>query len=235
MSAQTRPVWASESFLRAIWVATSESPAWIAARTDALLEQLQHPFDVEHWWTLDKDRWTGTEAEKARIVRKYVSVSDAYEPPQPEPESGYRLWLLGESPRVRARVEVTAGAISPGGRIPLHHLMIRIRELAEGAVTGDTADAVCAAVVSTWNPSTVTLTDSATSKLARRGNWKISIGYRTWISSEVGAVNQVADALTATQLDSGTMIATPDDWPAQRVVDAMTATLAANGLDEVPH
>jgi hypothetical protein len=31
------------------------------------------------------------------------------------------------------------------------------------------------------------------------------------------------------------LISAPDDWSAERVVAAMTETLAANGLDEVPH
>ena len=58
---------------------------------------------------------------------------------------------------------------------------------------------------------------------------------RTWISAEVGAVTQAEDGLTVTELAGGTMISAPDDWPADRVVAAMTETLTANGLDEVPH
>lgn len=190
---------------------------------------------VEQLWTLEKQPWHGTAEEQLHIVRSTVSMNDAYEPPQPEPESGYRLWLSGDSPQVRVRLEIAAGAVSPGGRIPLHHLTVRLRELAAGAVTSDTADAVCEAVIFTWNASTVTLTDSATSSLARRGNWKIGIGYRTWISDEVGNVGHVADGLSVSNVGVGTMVAAPDDWLAERVVEAMTATLAANGLDEVPH
>ncbi|WP_235678735.1 hypothetical protein [Mycolicibacterium aubagnense] len=79
------------------------------------------------------------------------------------------------------------------------------------------------------------LSDNPVRQLARRGNWKISVGYRTWISCEVGAVNQVADGLTATELAGGILISAPDDWSAARVVAAMMETLAANELDEVPH
>ncbi|AIY46966.2 hypothetical protein G155_16940 [Mycobacterium sp. VKM Ac-1817D] len=94
---------------------------------------------------------------------------------------------------------------------------------------------MCAALASAWRPATLTLTDSATNRLARRGGWKIGAGYRTWISSEVGTVSRVADGLTATELAGGTLISAPDDWSAEQVVAAMVETLAANGLDEVPH
>ncbi|MEZ0364203.1 hypothetical protein ACAG26_10950 [Mycobacterium sp. pUA109] len=232
---QTRPAWAADAFVRAIWVATGESPEWIAARTNSLIQQLRHLFDIEHWRTLDDEPWEGSEGELVRIVRSYVSVNDAYEPPQPEPESGYRIWLSGEGPRVRIRVEINAGAISPGGRIPLHHLTVRIHEQTPGDITSEAADAVCAAVASTWNPAYAKLTDSATNSLARRGGWKIGVGYRTWISSDVGTVSHLGDQLSSTELAGGTLISAPDDWPAARVVEAMTATLRENGMDEVPH
>ncbi|EHM15817.1 hypothetical protein MBOL_42060 [Mycobacteroides abscessus subsp. bolletii BD] len=79
------------------------------------------------------------------------------------------------------------------------------------------------------------LSDDPVRQLARRGNWKIGVGYRTWISDEVGQINHLVDRLTATELAGGTLISAPDDWPAERVVEAMTATLRENGLDEVPH
>ncbi len=71
--------------------------------------------------------------------------------------------------------------------------------------------------------------------LGRRGAWKVAIGYRTWIAPEVGAISTVADGLTITELAGGTMVSAPDSWPTERVVAAMTETLTANGIDEVPH
>lgn len=79
------------------------------------------------------------------------------------------------------------------------------------------------------------LSDDPVRQLARRGNWKIGIGYRTWISAEVGTVIHVADGLTVSELAGGTLISVPDDWPADRVVAAVGETLRLNGLDEVPH
>lgn len=74
--------------------------------------------------------------------------------------------------------------------------------------------------------------DSATSHAARRGNWKIGLGYRTWGTTET---NGVPEDLSATELARGTMISAPDDWPAERIVATMVETRGVSGLDEVPH
>ncbi|WP_234791497.1 hypothetical protein [Mycolicibacterium mucogenicum] len=235
VTSQMRPALAPETILRAVWVGAGESPEWIVAHTNAMLGQLRSLFDIDQWRTLDHQRWEGAEDDLAQIVRSTVYMNDAHEPPRPDPESGYQLWLTGEGPRVRIRVEISAGAASSGGPIPLHHLTVHIRELSRGAVDGNTIDEMCAAVATIWAPSMVKVANSSINSLARRGNWKIGIGYRTWISSEVGAVNRVAEGLTATELAGGTLISAPDDWPAERVVVAMSETLAANELDEVPH
>lgn len=234
MTTQTRPAWARAAFVRAMWVAAGESPEWIADHTEALIQHLRGLFGIDHWRALNGEAWQGTPADLAAIVRSYVVLGDD-EPPLPEPESGYRVWVMGESPRVSIRVEVTAGAIHPGTRIPLHHLAVRIQEREIGGFTSEAADAVCAAVAEIWNPASLKLTDSATNSLARLGGWKIGVGYRTWISNEVGQINHLVDLLTATELAGGTLISAPDDWPASRVVEAVTATLRENGLDEVPH
>jgi hypothetical protein len=117
----------------------------------------------------------------------------------------------------------------------MHTLLIKFRETSPGGVTPELGDAVCAAVASTWEPTTLALADSPTKREARRGGWKIDVGYRTWISAEVGAVKDIAQGLSSAKLAGGTMISAPDDWPAKAVVESMIATLKANRLDEVPH
>ncbi|WJR32403.1 hypothetical protein P3F83_17995 [Mycobacteroides immunogenum] len=232
---QTAPAWASNALVRAVWVAADESPEWIADRTDVLVQQLRELFGIEQWRALNGETWEGSRTDLAQIVRNYVVVDDAYDPPQAEPESGYRLWIKGECPRVQVRVEVTAGAIHPGTRIPLHHLMIRINERTPEIVTSGAMDRVCNSIARVWQPSCIDMADMAVIRTARRGDWKIGVGYRTWISTEVGTVTHLVDRLTATELAGGTLISAPDDWPASRVVEAVTATLRENGLDEVPH
>ncbi len=50
-----------------------------------------------------------------------------------------------------------------------------------------------------------------------------------------GIDSRIADGLSAAELSGGTLVSAPDDWSAEQVLVAMTETLAANGLDEVPH
>lgn len=233
-----RPAWAQDGFLRAVWVATSETPEWIAAQTNALLSALSPVFGVNTWKTYKGDRWEGSTEELANIVRRFV-VRDRPTADDPDgeaiPESGYSFIVSGAGHGIELSVRVVAGCIAVGRRIPMHTLAIDLRETTLGAVTSEVGNSLCRIVAQEWNPSYFKLTNSETNSLARRGNWKIGVGYRTWISAEVGTVTHLVDTLTSTELAGGTLISAPDDWPAARVVEAVTATLRENGLDEVPH
>ncbi|MFV8308812.1 hypothetical protein [Mycobacteroides chelonae] len=233
-----QPAWAQDGFLRAVWVATSETPEWIAARTDALLTRLGSVLGVISWQTEKGARWEGPPGNLAAIVRHSI-VRDRATADDPDgeaiPEAGYMLSLLGVAKRVELTVRISAGCIAVGRRVPTHHLAINLRETVDGSITSEVGNAICEIVAQEWNPSYFKLTNSETNSLARRGNWKIGVGYRTWISAEVGTVKHLVDTLTSTELAGGTLISAPDDWPAARVVEAVTATLRENGLDEVPH
>ncbi|SLD24814.1 Uncharacterised protein [Mycobacteroides abscessus subsp. bolletii] len=232
------PVWAQSAFLNAVWVATGESAEWVASRTDALLRELQSILGVSSWQTYKGDPWTGSADELTAIVRRFV-VREAPTADDPDgealPKEGYSYIVSGSGAGVDVDVRVSAGGIALGRRVPRHTLSIDIRETQPGSVTSEHGTAICAAVAQIWAPSSFKLTDSQTNSSARRGGWKIGVGYRTWISAEVGTVSHLVDLLTATELAGGTLISAPDDWPAERVVEAMTATLRENGLDEVPH
>lgn len=230
-------MWSGSAFLNSVWVATSETPEWIVERTDALLGQLGEALGITHWDTSRNQRWEGSPAQLADIVRRHPVHEALPEGEEGEviPSEGYAMVLTGAGPTVAAKVWIDAGAIGIGRRVPSHRLHIDLRETSPGGITSEVGDAVCAAVASAWRPATLTLTDTATNRLARRGNWKIGAGYRTWISAEVGTVSRVADGLTVSELSGGTLISAPDDWSAEQVVAAMTETLSANGLDEVPH
>lgn len=226
------PVWAAEATLRAVWVEVGESAEWVAARTQALLLELSATLDVPHWQTSKASPWEGELAALGDIVRGFA-VTGMFG--DPEPESGFIFTVSGEGPLVSVQVRVTAGATTHGRRVPRHSLTVQFRQLATGGMTSGRADTVCEAVARTWEPSMLTLSDSAVNSLARRGNWKIGVGYRTWINTEVGEVTDLADGLTSMTLAGGTLVSAPDDWSAERVVAALTKTLAVNGLDEIPH
>ncbi|WP_237113435.1 hypothetical protein [Mycobacteroides abscessus] len=231
------PVWSGYAFVTAVWLAKSETPEWIAGRADALLAQLQGILGIARWDTARGDRWEGSPEVLAGIVRRNP-VREALpdgEDGEPLSGEGYSMVLMGAGPSVEVRVWVSAGYVSFGGRVPAHHLKVDLREITPGGLTSEVGDAVVTAVASTWRPSYLMLTDREANRVARRGNWKIRVGYRTWINAQTAAVTQVADGLTMSKQNEGTLISAPDDWSAERVVEAMVATLQMNGLDEVPH
>jgi len=130
---------------------------------------------------------------------------------------------------------VSAGSLSVGRRVPLHTIAIDVREIVRDGVTGEKGDTLCAAVAEVWAPAALSLSDLLVDRAARRGGWKIPVGYRTWVNAEVGEISRAEAGLTAKELAGGVLITAPDDWPADRVVAAMTATLAASDLEEIPH
>ncbi|SHT46663.1 Uncharacterised protein [Mycobacteroides abscessus subsp. abscessus] len=232
------PAWARESFLRAIWAEAGASPESISARTYELLFKIGKSLGITHWDLSDGGHWDGNGSELAEIIlRNPVRGRSSAEFPIGEAltKDGYSLTFLGSGPTVSTQVRLNAGHISAGGRIPSHHVMVYLNEKTPGAITSPIGEVICAAIAESWQPSNIVWTNSIVSSTARRGNWKIGVGYRTWISAEVGTVSHLVDSLTATELAGGTLISAPDDWPATRVVEAMTATLRENGLDEVPH
>lgn len=227
-----QPTWAVSALLSAVWVASGESPEAIATRLDALVGRLTAHLAIARWRTSKDQPWEGSQDVLAGLVRLHVVRDDRG---KPEPESGYVCTVSGRGGRADVDMRVVAGAITAGRRLPSHRLTVEVRQAVMGGLTSQTADKLCGAVVETWQPATVSLSDSPVRRLARRANWKIDVGYRLWLSGRIGAINQVADGLTAVPLGGGTLVSAPDDWPAERVVASMTETLAANNLDEIPH
>lgn len=225
--------YAQDFTLLAYWVATNESPEWIADRTDALLSALGSSSGITMWESADGLPWDGSPEQKADRVRAGVAEGAFGEP---EPESGYSIAVLGQGPRLRFSVTVKAGSVGVGRRNPSHRLSVRITPVADPAdVSSDVAERVCVAVAEIWRPVAMSLADVAVRQIARRGGWRFGIGYRTWVSHAVGTVTKLSDGLTSTPVADGTLISAPDHWPADRVVDAVSAALVANGLDIIPH
>lgn len=239
MNTIVTPVWgALDPNVRAVWVATGESPEWIAARVDDLLSQLQSVFDISEWELTNGQLWTGPLTALAEIVRSNPVrelLGGSEEIGGALPSDGYSFVISGASSRVAVRVWIAAGHPALGLRLPRRRLNIELREVAAGALTSRDGDAACQAVAKSWQPGMLVLSDDPVRQLAPRGNWKVGVGYRTWIDAKVGTVVQIAKGLIANELEGGTMISAPDDWSAEQVVQAMLSTLEANGLDEVPH
>lgn len=237
MPGETRLAWTDSPSAHAIWVASGESPEWIADRTDALLRRLGKIFGIAAWRLATGEPWQGSSQALADLVRRNpVRDMVSAEIGETVPGEGYSLAITGDGSRVSLLIRIAAGNSVAGKRLPRRRLNIELRETQPQAFTSTDATAVCDAVAQAWQPSTVALSDNRVRQVARRGGWKVPVGYRIWISSELGAIRHTPDGLVATATTPvvGTMVSAPDDWPAERIVAATTELLTANGIDEVP-
>lgn len=173
-------------------------------------------FDVPVWCVPMDAPWEGSLDALTDLVRRSAVkgvVSDDHVDEE-IPGEGYSFTVSGIGPRVAVVVRVAAGNTAVGRRMPRRRLSVQLSATTDAGVDARAADAVCGEVVATLEPASAAFADTAVRHLARRGNWKIGIGYRTWISSGVGRIDQLAEGLTKSELASGTMIASPDDWGA---------------------
>jgi hypothetical protein len=106
-------------------------------------------------------------------------------------ESGYMFTVSGTNQRIVLHVRVSASSQAKGRRVPVHTVSIDLRELLTGGVTGEVGDTVCAAVAEAWEPLMLSLSPPPVNRTARRGGWKIAACYRTWVSAQVGLINQL--------------------------------------------
>ncbi len=224
-------VWSGKAVINAVWVATKEPDDWIVARLDALFDAVTESLGVGRWQASSGARWAGSPADKAAVVRSFAATDPFVDP---EPGAGVTFTVSGAGDRVGLHVRVSAGSDTLGRRIPLHTLGIELRNMVPGGVDTTVGDTLVAAVAEHWRPAVVTLADLDLIRAARRGGWKVDFGYRVWLAPEVGSIGPVATGADIAQLAGGTLIAVPDDWPAQQVVDVVGATLAMNGIDEIP-
>jgi hypothetical protein len=172
---------------------------------------LGNDFGATSWQTWDGHRWKGSLDDLAAVVSSFVvQNSDG----QPEPKSGYTFKIAGVGTRVQVTVWIAAGAVSLGGRIPLHNLLVTICSSNYRKHGLDRSRAMWQTRYAhrsqtTLEPSMMEFGDSLVRRTARRGGWKIGVGYHTWNSAEVGSVNQFAPGLTTTELAGGTLIPLP--------------------------
>jgi hypothetical protein len=148
---------------------------------------------------------------------------------------GYAFWVRGFTSEAMAVAHVSAGQDHTGGRIPAQRADIEVTGVDGEHIPRAFTDAVVSSAVEGWDPLMVRLGTIEMQRLARRGNWKITPGYRLWLADAVGRIDHVADGVQAERVETGTLLTLPDDWSAQQVVDATQRTLELNGLDELPH
>ena len=214
---------------RACWTRLSETPEDIARRTMRFMKEFSTRIKLECWRPL-RDEWDGTEAGLVEVIKRNPVTDDDGEP---IPGDGYHFTLLNGAGPLNTDFNVSAGEDQLFERIASPRLMQKYYRSVH-ASAGELWDASVHAAVTAFDPAFVTCQEMTILMMTRRGGWKISFGYRVWINDWVGNVTSHAEGLTTERLGNGTLIRVPDDWPAQRVIDALTDTFQANHPDEVP-
>ena len=213
----------------ACWTRLNETPEDIAHRTMCFMKEFSTRLETGPWEPL-KSKWDGTEAGLVEVVKRNPITDDDGEP---IPGDGYSITLNNDRGPLNTHFNVAAGEDQLFERIASPRFTQKYYH-SEHASAGELWDASVHAAVTAFDPAFVTGQERAVLRMTRRGRWKIPFGYRVWINDWVGNVTSHAEGLTTERLGNGTLIRVPDDWPAQRVVDALTKTFQANNLDEVP-
>ncbi len=212
----------------ACWTRLNETPEDIARMSMRFMKEFSTRIKLERWRPLEGE-WDGTEAGLVEVIKRNPITDDDGEP---TPGDEYHFTLNNDRGPLNTHFNVSAGEDRLIERIASPKFSQDFYRSVH-ASAGELWDASVHAAVTAFDPAFVTCQEMTILMMTRRGGWKISFGYRVWINDWVGNVTSHAEGLTTERLGNGTLIRVPDDWPAQRVVDALTDTFQANHLDEV--
>lgn len=232
-SNQIAPTWeGSKTTLLGIWGARDESAASLAERTASLLATLHDVCSTSHWLLTDDRPFPDERSAQAAVIGELVS-RDAHG--APTPAAGVSFALSSAETLVSVTLRVLAGAAVPTRRVAPNRVIIELVPADPEALSPSAVDAVFDGVVRAWSPASAAFRDSALASASQgRGRYAPVIGYRTWVSRQAGAVATVTDGLKLKTNDEGSLITAPDDWTADQVVAAVTATLRSNDISTIP-
>lgn len=233
---QPRLIDATEANLLTFWDGRVEDAEGVARKTAAMIQRLGAMFPVDGWrypngrvW----GRWPPTLSEQTEWVASQVFTS---QDGVPEPVNGFSFSLSQEVDGLSVKLRIEAGSSIRGGRMPANRARVTMEERTPGSLDIAIVDPIIDAVVDVWEPLTGNFRDEAIIELARPTSmWQVPIGHRIWLHEAVASIEQAAPGVSISRRETGTVLAAPDDWSAQQVVDAMSATLSMNNIDSVPH
>lgn len=227
---------ATKANLLTFWDARPEDAESVARKTAATIQRLGVLFPVDGW-RYSKGRvwgmWSATLPEQSAWVASKVFTS---QDGVPEPVRGFSFSLSQEVDGHFIDMGIRAGSSIRGGRMPANRARVTIEKRTPDPIDPSVVDPIIEAVVDVWEPLAGNFRDRAVLSLARPTNsWQVPIGHRIWLHESIASIHQVAPGVTVSHRETGTLLAVPDDWTAQQVVDAMSATLSMNNVDGVPH
>ena len=213
---------------RGCWIRLSETPEDIARMSMRFMKEFSTRIKTGPWEPLEGE-WDGTEAGLVEVIKRNPITDDDGEP---IPGDGYDIFLTNHNNPLDTSFSVRAGTERLIERIASPKFSQSFYR-SEHASAGELWDASVHAAVTAFDPAFAVGQEMTILMMTRRGEWKISFGYRVWINDWVGKITTHAEGLTTERLGNGTLIRVPDTWPAQQVVDALTETFQTNNLDEV--
>ena len=214
---------------RACWTRLNETPEDIARMSMRFMKEFSTRIKAGSWEPLEGE-WDGTEEDLVTVVRNNAVRTEEGKISR---GAGYSITLDNDRGPLNTHFNVSAGEDQLFERIASPCFTQKYYRSVH-ASAGELWDASVHAAVTAFDPAFVTGQEMTILMMTRQDAWEIPFGYRVWINDWVGNVTSHAEGLTTERLGNGTLIRVPDDWPAQRVVDALTDTFQANHLDEVP-
>ena len=195
----------------ACWTRLNETPEDIARMSMRFMKEFSTRIKTGPWEPLEVE-WDGTEAGLVEVIKRNPITDDDGEP---IPGDGYSTTLNNDRGPLNTTFNVSAGEdqlieqiASPKFSQDFYH--------SKHASASELWDASIHAAVMAFDPAFVTGQEMTILMMTRRGEWKISFGYRVWINDRVGKITSHAEGLTTERLGNGTLIRVPDTWPAQR-------------------
>ena len=213
----------------ACWTRLNETPEDIARMSMRFMQEFSTRIKTGPWEPL-KGKWDGTQEGLIRFIEENPITDDDGEP---IPGDGYYFTLNNDRGPLNTDFNVRTGTNRLNKRVASPRFMQKYYH-SKHASAGELWDASVHAAITAFDPAFAVGQEMTILMMTRRGEWKISFGYRVWINDWIGKITTHAEGLTTERLGNGTLIKVPDTWPAQQVVDALTETFQTNNLDEVP-
>jgi hypothetical protein len=144
---------------------------------------------------------------------------------------GFELTMSGRKGQTVVMVRMFVGSAISGRRKASNSLSVSFNL---GPRPVEEVEAIMAAVVEHWQPSTAAARDTATASLSGgRGHFAPIIGQRTWLRDDLGTITVAPDGVHIGAVAGGTLLLADNGWQPQQVIDAMVKTLALNSITTI--
>jgi hypothetical protein len=224
----------SKLTLLAFWDVRGEHPRELAARMAETLVGFDAAIGDTAMWTTSDEVELALDADALEpVISAGVYVDDGG---QVFPNQGYQISAHRRGASMTLLARVRAGSSEPARRRPSNEIILDILPGTSGTPSADQVDRVALTVAHAWEPASLAVRDSElVAAEATRGRWDPLVGWRTWVSHDLGSIRDTADGVRAELTPGGTFLAVDGVFSSQEAVAAVRATFERNGIGEMPH